>query len=216
MNNIVVYTAITGGRETLLENQCWGDADWICFSDKKWNNSRWTVLSAYDKFKDSSRNAKIHKVLSHLFLRGYAYSIWMDGNFELIVPPEELVNSYLNGYDIATFLHPKRKTVAEEVKILFSISKYKEEWFEIAEQEQRYKETGHLRAGGFLLRKNNTEIEIFERAWWAEICRFSKRDQLSLSFAIEDSPVGSNMIPGNIFDNKYFRRKAHYDWKQRQ
>ncbi len=44
------------------------------------------------------------------------------------------------------------------------------------------------------MRRNNARTQAFNEAWWADYCRFSRRDQLSLMPAIEKSGVVVNVI----------------------
>src|SRR4051794_35034769 len=91
---VVVYTAITGGRDVLQEHQCFEGADFVAFTDRP-ANSRWTILPACTDFDSPRQNAKAHKVLAHRYLADYDYSLWLDGSMTLLSPVRELIQRYL-------------------------------------------------------------------------------------------------------------------------
>ena len=98
MNNsyIVVYSAITGGYDSPRN-------DIKCFYDSS-------------LFKDSRRDARMYKILSHMFVET-DYSIWVDGNIFLLIDPKKLITS-LGSNDIAVVRHPNRDCVYSEAEII--------------------------------------------------------------------------------------------------
>ena len=176
----------------------------------------WKARKAYDGFMDPCRNAKIHKILSTTYFPESDFTIWMDGNTFAIRNPEELIQKFLidTESDIAVFEHPKRKTIYEELDRC--VGQKKDNRDILHEQYNRYKRhygdyCGHrLPWCKIILRRNNFFVHQFETLWWAEICRFSRRDQPS--FPIAHELIGYNSIRVNFIQNpkqefgKYFRQ----------
>ncbi len=179
---ISVYTSICGKKDQPIKQ------DWpvIVFED------------AYDKFKDSRRNSRIHKILSHKYFDS-EFTIYMDGNMKLLLSPEEIVSRYMGGVDMALFKHSRgciykeaievAKLGLDDVELIIEQAKHYE--------DMEYGKDKGLLQGGFIIRRNNKRTQDFNEFWWADYCRYSRRDQLSLMPAIERAGVVVNQIPGN-------------------
>lgn len=214
MNKIVVYTAITNNRDPLQNEQNTKGADFICFTDDSNSKSdTWQIRKACNLFLDPNRNAKIHKILAHKYLNKYKYIIWMDANVSLAVSARILVDKYLKKNKIALFKHNTgRDCIYEEAETcknlkLDSISL-------IDEQTAYYKKEGCPEHGGLfectiLLRKNCKEVIRFNDFWWAEICRYSERDQLSFNYLLHKLNIKVGSMAGDIINNKYFKKVLH-------
>jgi len=214
MNEIAVYTVITGNRDPLRNEQVTDGADFICFTDNSNLKSNvWKIRRACNLFVDPSRNAKVHKVLAHKYLDGYKYVLWMDANISLIVPAKILVSKYLRKNNIALFRHNTgRNCIYDEANVcmnlkLDSIDLIKEQIFHY--KKEGYPEHNGLFECTILLRKNCDEVKKFNNFWWVEICRYSKRDQLSFNYSLYKLGIKVGVMKGNIIDNKYFQKFLH-------
>lgn len=193
---IEVITSICGAKDSLVCDQDWGGATWTAFLDNPQTVSTWIVKTAYNRFKDDRRNSRIHKILIHKYSDADV-TIWIDGNIRLLVTPEHLVEKYLKDYDMALYKHGTRNCVYDEA---MTCAKLKLDDIEtIIEQakyyeDKRWEKHKGLCEGGFIIRKNNDRTKAFNEAWWADYCRFSRRDQLSLMPALEKARVKVNII----------------------
>ncbi len=184
MPKIVVYSAICGNKDKPRN-------DVLCFME--------------DKFKDPVLSAKIYKVLPHLFL-DCDYSIWIDGNITLKVPPETLIDVLEK--DIAVFPHPSRDCLFDEGR--FCVLNQIGNQIEILEQLKRYKGFPNhygLAGCGVLIRKHTDKMRRLSEQWWAEICRGSIRDQISFPYVFKDEV--QYLEPIDFWDNKYWKRVQH-------
>lgn len=150
------------------------------------------VLSGYNKFQSPVYNAKIYKILPHKFL-DCDISIWMDGNIYLNIPKEQAVEEWLKDYDIAFFRHYKSKNIEWELKwIKYKFNRRSEIYLEAIRQGEHYKDLDikkeEMAMGGFIIRRHTPIVERFNEAWWAEICRWGQRDQLSLPVVLRRFP----------------------------
>jgi len=177
---ISLYTVITGGKDKPVA-QNWPIK---VFED------------AYDKFKDPRRNSRIQKILSHKYFDD-EYTIYIDGNMKLLISPEEIIKRYMKGYDMALFSHGVRDCVYDEA---MEVAKLGLDNVETIIEQAKYYEDHHygkkkgLLQGGFIVRRNNARTQAFNEAWWADFCRFSRRDQLSLMPAVDKAGVVVNEI----------------------
>jgi len=213
MNKIAVCTAITGGFDTLKDEQVTDGADFICFTDDvNLKSKTWKIKKANNIFDDPCRNAKIHKILIHKYLSEYEYTIWIDANIYLIVPAKLLIDKYLKDNNIALFRHAERNCIYKEAEACI---KYGLDNIDtIQKQVSYYKEKGYPKNNGLhectiILRKNCIEVEKLNYLWWSEVYNRSKRDQLSFDYCIYNLGLKVKDIEGYIRSNKYFRRVAH-------
>lgn len=159
MENIIVYSCNTGNYDNFI------------FDSRQY-------IKEGDKFKSDKMNAKIVKILPHLFLSPHNYSIWVDSNVELLVKPEELVEM-MNNYECMVFKHPYRNTVNEEIE---ECKRCLADSFENLDYHKNRE--GILAACGVIVRKNTMNVRNYSNAWWAEICKGSVRDQLSFPYTL--------------------------------
>lgn len=187
---IIAYTAITNGKDKPRD-------DILC-------------LSGYDKFKSPVLNAKVYKILPHLFL-DCDISVWMDGNIYLV---EDKIKEWLGDADIAFFRHYKSKNLDWELKwIKYKFNRRSEVSKEAEAQVKAYEKYGirneEMGMGGFIVRRHTSAVARFNEAWWAEITRWGQRDQLSLPVALRKVPLKVNRIDLDIKNNPYLRYEDH-------
>lgn len=197
---IEVYTAITGGK------------------DKPRNDIR--VFDDYDKFHSPVMNAKAYKILPHKFL-DCDISIWLDGNIFLNVSVQKLLDDFLQEYDMAVFNHNHCQSISYEVKWIKYALRNRPAWTreEVDRQMEYYTKIGFpdktgMAMCGMIIRRHNKRVERFNEAWWAEICRWSQRDQLSFPVVLSRQPkLKVHFIKGNIKDHPYLNYVPHSHFK---
>lgn len=191
----VVYTAITAGKDILVEEQNTEGADFVAYMDAITNPSRmaktdsWYIrqLRATPNAvrEDYARQAKLYKMLPHVFFPNAEYSLWMDGNMRLLVPLGTLIDKYLREHDIAFFKHPIRDCIYDEGDVCRQL--VLDDVFIMELQMKRYREQGYpehngLIDGSVILRRHTKKIKELNTLWYKEITRYSKRDQLSFDY----------------------------------
>lgn len=200
---IAVYTAITAGKDSLKPVARSG-SDFVLFSDSLHVAPGWDVRPACNLFADPRRNARASKLLSHQYLPGYDYSLWLDGSIRLVSAVEDLINTYLSQSDIAFFQHSARTCVYDEASACTVLGL--DDPAVMAAQMAKYHQDGYpacngLIESGAILRRHSSRIEIFNNAWWSECCRYSCRDQLSINYVLNMLDVRPAFFPGTIYDN---------------
>lgn len=198
MPTVEVITSITGGKDAVRDDQVVGNAKWICYTDKPTESKVWEMRPAYDKFKDPRRNSRIHKIMIHKYSTA-DITIWIDGNIKLLKSPEEIIAQHLGEYDdMVQFIHGSRDCIYDEA---MTVAKLKLDDVEtIIEQAKHYEDIGYgkgkgLNSGYFIIRRNNRRTHALNEAWWADYCRYSRRDQISLMPAIDKIGLQVNRIP---------------------
>lgn len=98
MNKIVVYTAIFGEYDILIEQPMFENIDYVCFTDRMISSNCWKVKVIDDDslaIDDNSRKARHFKILPHLYLNDYEVSIYIDGNFLIKRCINDLIITFL-------------------------------------------------------------------------------------------------------------------------
>ncbi|MBU1046183.1 DUF616 domain-containing protein [Patescibacteria group bacterium] len=235
-NKIVIYTAIFGGKDNLIEPKFIPEGcDFVCFTDQDLVSDIWKIRKEEPLFKDPVRSAKVYKILPHKFLLDYEISIYVDGNVYIRGDVNELINKYLGKYNLAIYDHNQqmkrwkklfwikdvkdcRNCIYDEAEFILSLNKkgkFKDNSDLIIKQMEKYRRQGYpknngLIAGMVILRKHNefNIIKVMED-WWKEIKEGSRRDQLSFNYIAWKDNLDFVYMKGNVRSNKYFLHTKH-------
>jgi len=216
MNDIVVYTAITDGYDWLNPVPAiWqSEAQFVAFLGKAQPLSGWKIRRIYRRFRDPCRNAKIHKILSHVYFPDAEYSLWVDGSIRIksTVALKKIINTLLDKHDLAVFKHRFRKCCYQEAVECLYMQRDPPELIE--RQMQNYFEEGYPLNNGLaectvLLRRHTQKIAQFNEIWYQEIKSGSRRDQLSFNYAAYKAGIKYRHLPGTLSDNPHFAWLRH-------
>lgn len=212
----VVYTAITAGYDHLLPppHAAANAADFVAFLEEPCESPIWRSYPIHRGFADPTRNAKIHKILPHRFLPEAEYSLWIDGSVTIIQPAplQALIDTCLADCDIAVFEHRLRTCVYQEASVC--LERRLDDPEVIWQQMCRYTAAAYPANAGLgeccvILRRHSAAVRALNEAWWDEIVRGSRRDQLSFDYAARLVGVRYATFPGTIAVNPWFRRRPH-------
>ena len=150
--NIVIYTAIFGKRDILLEPKFIPEGvDFVCFTDQSFKSPVWNVRQVESPVEnDLSRSNRYYKILSHKALPEYEHSIYIDGNVIVTGDVTELIKNYLKGanfaaFDCALYTHLPIRSVLEQTKQLLKPGqdkRNKESYENIRNQAEAYGKEG--------------------------------------------------------------------------
>ena len=235
-NKIVIYTAIFGGKDDLIEPAFIPEGcDFVCFTDRGFESDVWDVRKVEKVFEDPVRNARMYKTLPHKFLSEYEISIWIDGNLLLRGDINELIKKYLTNVNLAVFSHNQhtkrwkkifwiknkednRDCIYDEAKYLITLNeqgKYKDDSELIKKQIEDYRKEGYPEHNGLVvsmvvLRKHNEpDVVKLDEDWWNEIKNNSRRDQLSFNYVAWKNNLNFVYMKGDSRRNKYFLHRKH-------
>ncbi|MBN1617748.1 DUF616 domain-containing protein [Candidatus Dojkabacteria bacterium] len=208
---IAIYTAIFGDDYDFLKPQPrFPNVDYFCFTDNKSTNSDlFKIIHFVPTSEDPVRSAKLFKVVPHLFLPEYEYTIWIDAT--VVMKDYSFINLFLDKLqtaEISFVKHPERNCVYEEAKACIELKKDNKEV--INAQMLKYTKEGYpknygLLAGGIIARKNKSmKIIKFNELWWNEILHNSRRDQLSLVYSLWKLGIIPGVVDVELLQNEYF------------
>lgn len=211
--NVVVYTAVFNDYDIL-----WGprvrseDVRFVCFSDRPIVRTEgWEVVQV-DPQNGHPFSQRFCKLCSHLVFPEADVTLYLDGTFELLVDPLQLVDRYLSKWDLALFRHPQRQGVFEELDACARLGKDDRRLLEMIAElyaSEGMPASGYLRAGGFILRRHSQEVAAFNECWFRELVRSGIRDQPPLAHALWESGISFETIDDNIWRNDMMNYHPH-------
>ncbi len=216
-NKKVVYTAIFGEYDGLKNpeyiNEDW---DYICFTDNRNIKSDVYIVKYVDPiFEESVRNARMIKILPHLFLIGYDYSLWIDGSVRLrgrninnLIKEMSHKNNYI-------FLHEHIKRDCAYDEGMACILSAKDEEYDILPQMKFYKslmypdKNGLVETAEILRAHNDPRVITLNKEWWSNLSQHSFRDQLSFNYACWKNDVRYGKMLGYQWKDQFFTMFKH-------
>ena len=204
--DIVVYTALSGGHDRLRDNQEDEGVRFVCFSDVTHKTQVWETIPIELDFGDFNRSAKYYKMMPHVLFPDVKYSLWMDSSIHLKHPIDQIIEECMGENDLMLHKHYARKCIYEEAE--YCIEKKLDDVDVIRAQMQQYREEGYpenngLPEAGVLLRKHTPEMQKFNELWWQEVLSHSKRDQLSFGYLARKHGLKFGYFPGSFRDSDY-------------
>ena len=204
-----VITAIYGGRDRLRTPAVvHSGVEYVCFTDDhRMRHDVWDCRFIAPSHIDPCRSAKRFKVLPHLFVEADR-SIWIDANCRLLCDPLAIWDEFEE--HLALVRH-WRSDIYHEARACRT--KHKDDVAVIEEAVRVYRATGHptrsgLWYGTVMFRRHSPDVARFNETWWAQIDRFSRRDQLSLPVVLRRLDVQLHQF-GRDQLSRLFRSYSH-------
>lgn len=223
---IAVYTVIFGTYDVLREPKCRPDnCDYYLISDRVRppEGSAWKSMELPAKMREriagsgSVQRNRFFKMLPHLLFPEYNYSVYLDGNIQLVTDPTEFINR-MPAYGASFHRHVSRDCVFEEAKAILEQKKAPEdvmqELMDFLTEEQMPAHYGLLECP-VIVRQHHSPvcIELME-AWWELFERFPYRDQMLLPYILYRRgirPEELARLGDNVRKSPCFRRYPHLE-----
>ncbi len=213
-NTIVVYTAIIGDYDSILIPEVIDpDIDYVCFSDRPRDGFGVFSIWPVDYHNaDPVKIARYIKTHPHKYFPEYDVSIWVDGNVLIRGDLKKYIDKIKSaGMSFGAVTHPRRNCLYDEADSCKEMNKDDAEI--IDSQVARYRhlciqpETGLIETNFFITFHHDPAVQNALTLWWSEIERFSRRDQLSVMYALNKTGLGWYSL---LEDNYSIRN--HYDF----
>jgi hypothetical protein len=214
MKNPVIYTALYGGYDDLVQAPKLDKYRYVCFTDKpeQAEDKGWEVIHKHPTHDEPVRSAKIFKIRPHLFLEDHDVSLWVDANVQIIQDPEPMLTDCLENHDMALFAHYFIDNLIGEVNECIKCEK--DDPKTMTDQVDRYIQEGFPQISNthhmctFIARRHNQKaVKSCMDFWWNEIENNSYRDQLSCSYSLWKNKLPCCLI--NADWKSFFRLNAH-------
>jgi hypothetical protein len=213
---IGVYTCLIGLYDNVLPAKFGG----VLFTDQDIAPDGWTIKKVSHPLTDDNLNSRFYFCNSCEVMPDYDITIEHGADVQLQMSPGEIVERFLpDDRDVACFAHPHRTSVYEEGRMCGHWRKDNKEV--IKRQMGRYEREGFpgndLSTCILLIRRNNERIREFEKMWWQEVLKGSRRNQLSFDYCRWKLKLGVARIPGSpykrgdIMKVQKHLRTVHFD-----
>jgi hypothetical protein len=221
---VIIYSVNLGGYDDFKTPKIIDPSvRYILFTDNKYFKSKvWEVYHTdfLGNDLDTRKKARFIKTNPHLVLPNHDINIWIDHcyttRFNNVTKVFNEIN-FLNN-NIMCYRHNVRNCIYKESEI---IKLEKLDFHNVVDlQMNKYRNENFppnygLFDSGFILRKNNNEMKLFNETWWNEIKTQSGRDQLSQVYTSWKTKIP--IIPisngGDIYSNKYLNPKIKHTKK---
>lgn len=215
---IAVYTAVCGGYDSIkLPEYLDPRIDYFLFSEYPVPETGiFRVLPIPFEDHDRTRLARYVKTHPHQLLSDYDIAIWIDANIMIIEDISPMIEGFLaSGRAVAAIPHPQRQSIYEEGEACVERSKDKADV--IAEQLARYRAVSFdcedlIESNFMMLDLRDERVHEFLDTWSAELHNYSRRDQLSLNFALRQAGLDWHPLtsrPNSIRNHSRFGFAPH-------
>lgn len=196
-----VVSALYGASDQLiLPLTIRNDFDYFCFTDKELNTfGLWKLCQSPYYHSDPTRMARYVKMHLHSMFSKYDAVIWCDANIRFEHSMYERFYQFVEDEVEAKFIkHPHRNCVYEEAEACVKLGK--DDKTTINSQVERYRQLGIKEQAGmyetglYFIKPKSENVEKFYKFWWKEIIIGSRRDQMSITPAIEASNLSVSLL----------------------
>ncbi len=209
----VVYTVLYGQQNALVELPVRRDSaiDFIAFvDDPTLRSDTWTIRHLPPLLPtDIIRSSRFPKICAHRVLPDYDVSLYIDTKVRLTARPEEIFADLLEGQTstMACLRHDSRATIDDEAEAIIGLGLDRADICRAqlaAYRRDGFAGTVPLTWSGMLLRYHHEPIvrETMER-WFAQVLRYSRRDQISFPYVAEKSGLGFVAHPFSNRETKW-------------
>jgi len=211
-----VYSVLVGGYEKLTEQPVAksSDIDFVLFTDDPATTSEtWQIRHEETVLpQDPGRSSRRAKLLPHVALPDYDVSLYVDNRVVLSKPPEIILADLLpEGAVFVLNAHDHRATVRDEFDAVVALGK-DAPWI-CAEQLEHYERccpevlgTRPLWSGFMIRRHHDPLLRRTNEIWWTHLLRYSRRDQLSLMTALEETGLQPTIL------DHAAKHSDYHDW----
>ena len=208
----IVYTVNFNSYDNVYEPVIDEGYEYLYFTDNPFPRRIWTVVPAYT-IQDPKRACNYRKINSHL-LPDHDVSLWIDASLRPLASLGPLIDQFVqSGFDLGICKHRWRGCVYKEAEAC--LKRKLDDPQVIHNHMQRYRDEGFPENYGmlettFILRRNTDQVRRFNEIWHREYVNGSRRDQLSVMYALKESGIQEVMgIPFTVARNPYFEKTKH-------
>lgn len=219
-DRIAIYTGIYGDYDPIYDPVIVPDnCDFLAFSDKKieskiWKSCEYTFPEELGMLTNAEKNRFI-KMHPHLILPQYEYSIYIDGNIEIITDFSEYLYD-INKYGFVFHNHYKRNCIYSEIDECIRQKKCSISQLESYRKKLQYAGMPYgygLLEAPIIVRKHfEPQCISVMNQWWDEYYKFIKRDQIALIYVLWKNgikPDEVNQLGRDIHANYSFIQHSH-------
>ena len=217
-NRVAIFSAITNGYDSLkLPERLDPDFDYVLFTDSPAPDTGiWEIRPIVSFHSDLTRAARFVKTHPHTLLQEYDVAVWIDSNIMILGDLDPLIREVLaSEVPLGAIPHPSRESVYDEV--VSCSNRGKDEISVMEEQIEKYRSESFshsdlIESNFLVFNIRHEKIKALLDAWWREIDLHSRRDQLSLNYALFRAGAGWHRLterPNSIRNHRDFAFVPH-------
>ncbi len=199
---MIIYTSLTNGYDKLQELQADVSAtnvgcEFICFSndaDLKGKSGVWQIRPIPFSCKDPARLSRFAKLNPHIVLPNCEESLYVDANVLLKEPLfSALAAARAATASVAMCPHPTRDCTYDEAQEAIRVfwpppsAVIRQVKFLLSENYPRH--AGLQQCNIIYRRHLCPNVVKFSEVWWRQFCEFSRRDQISVGYALKEAGI---------------------------
>lgn len=208
--HLVIYTVLFGNYDSIKEPMyITSNCDYFIITDQKIKTDSLWKKYPLEKFDDQTKEfsnlekARFFKLHPHLLFPEYNYSMFVDANLQIITDMRPVFRQLENKF-IAIHNQPGRDCVYQEAVEIIVINKAPKN--EVNKQMNSYKKEKFPKHYGLfrtcvVVREHNNEkcIQLMNE-WWKNIKMYTKRDQLSFTYALWKMKLDKKVVSNLGYD----------------
>ncbi len=213
MNSTVIYTSLVGNCDDLLQPEVVReDFDYVCFTDQIQTErvGVWEMRTIPFSNKNKSRISRYPKLLPHVVLPEYEYSVYIDANIKIVSEEfyEVINNKIASGCLIAQVRHPTIDCTYDEIAFAFRCNKVT--LLQAIRQcaflkNNKFPRHFGLFENNLIFRRHNHErVVMLSQQWWELYMQYAPRDQFMLMYVY----WRNNFMPEYFFDKNTSTRNT--------
>lgn len=166
-----------------------GITDFVCFTDdRKLTSSLWRFEYVDTELLGPQKTSKSVKLRPHLYLSAYKTSLYVDNTVRINAPLDEIFNHLSNETPFVTYKHnvwdcPYKESDAV-IEYRFADPKVLTAQIEDYRRDGLPQNAGLYHTAILLRNHNHRHVQSFGKRWFAEVERYTYRDQVALSYLV--------------------------------
>lgn len=221
-SKIAVYTSIFGNYDSIYEplikpNNC----DYYIVTDRDishsslWNKVNINVFEDLTSNMSNIEKNRFFKINPHLLFPEYDYSIYIDGNVQVISDLTEFINK-IGKSGIAIHKHRERDCVYEEAREVLLLNRDSTDnilkHMKHIANTRMPKNYGLFECNIIARKHNNVVCKKIMNTWWEEFKEYSNRDQISFVHSLYMNKIDFvhiGILGDNVYENYALRIYRH-------
>lgn len=221
INPFVIYSALVGGYDDIIQPDVVDERfDYVLFTNDIHTKKIgvWQVRPIDYKNVDPTRICRYVKTHPEELLPEYKCSVWIDSNVRICSDTiyRRTMELFEEGVLVSSMWHPCRKCLYEEafavVNMMLEHESVVAEWCHILRCEGYPRNIGLFETGVLYRLHSNECVSQVDTLWWNCISRYSRRDQLSFTYALWKKEVPFRYFLGkgkNVRNTEHFTLIKH-------
>ena len=213
---------MVGAYDDILQPRVVDDRfDYILFSNDITTKTVgiWQIRPITYNNADNTRICRYVKTHPEELVPGYEASVWIDSSIQILTPHfyKIVVELYQQGILFSSMWHPVRKDIYEEafavVNMMVEHERVVVDWCHRLRNE-KYPRLSGLCETGVLYRKHTNLSRETNELWWQCIDNYSRRDQLSYTYALWKKNISIHYMFGegkNARNTEHLKLEEHKD-----